>query len=243
MRGKRIDSLFGLCFGLVLACGPSADEQASQASKVAAAPEALANRASPAHAAEKVSLAEDEAEAEAKEQANAPDDEAAPAPTRIYVVRHAEKQAKEEAADPQDPPLTELGMSRADDLAKILGPQSIDAIYTTDYQRTRQTIEPLARDKRLESTIMEPKAFDLLVDKLDTFAGKTVVVSGHSNTVPELLAALGVEERVVLEDDDYGDLFVVTIDGGEVELERRRYGDARAAGDATPVPAVGDRRR
>ena len=58
--------------------------------------------------------------------------------------------------------------------------------------------------------------------------GASALVAGHSNTVPELLTALGVKETVTIADDEYDNLFVVTLDSaGRTWLKRLRFGDQR----------------
>jgi hypothetical protein len=65
-----------------------------------------------------------------------------------------------------------------------------------------------------------------LVAKIKSAAKGGVLVVGHSNTVPEILRALGVTETVTLGDGDFGDLFVVTLrPDGAATMERRRFGD------------------
>src|SRR5579859_6072486 len=67
----------------------------------------------------------------------------------IFVVRHAERAA---ATDPNaskrmmadDPPLTPAGQARAVRLATMLSAAGIQRIYTTEFQRARQTAAPLA---------------------------------------------------------------------------------------------------
>ena len=59
----------------------------------------------------------------------------------------------------------------------------------------------------------------------DGHAGETVVVAGHSNTLPAIIAALGGPAGVEIADDDFDDLFVVTVPcGGDARVVRLRYG-------------------
>ena len=50
---------------------------------------------------------------------------------------------------------------------------------------------------------------------------------GHSNTVPMIIAELGGPGDVFLTEEDYGDLFILTLDadGNFAGIERTRYGD------------------
>ena len=51
-----------------------------------------------------------------------------------------------------------------------------------------------------------------------------VVVAGHSNTVPDILKALGVTEAVSIGDDEYDNLFIVVPRGnGPPAFLRLKY--------------------
>lgn len=141
--------------------------------------------------------------------------------TTIYAVRHAEKE------DGEDPGLTVQGQRRAMALAEMLGDDDIAAVFSTEYLRTRKTVEPLAR--ALGQTVIETPARDPagLADRiLEEYAGMAVVAAAHSNTVPTLLTALGVDEVITLTDSEYGDLFVVVVGAdGAIDFSRHRFGD------------------
>lgn len=69
-------------------------------------------------------------------------------PITVYLVRHAER-----ADEPrQDPPLTEKGTARAQELARILGNANIKAIITSQFSRTKLTAEPLAKQANVVVT-------------------------------------------------------------------------------------------
>jgi hypothetical protein len=56
-------------------------------------------------------------------------------------------------------------------------------------------------------------------------AGETVVVVGHSNTVPTMIGELGVSPMPFIEDDEYDDLYVVVLaPSGQAHLVSLRYG-------------------
>ncbi len=113
-------------------------------------------------------------------------------PTTIILVRHAEK-----AGEPtdRDPELNEAGRQRAAELARVLGDANITAIYSTPFIRTEKTAAPLAEKLGLDVTIT-PLTRTLVQDLAATLksqhAGETVLVVGHSNTVPQTITALGV---------------------------------------------------
>jgi len=133
--------------------------------------------------------------------------------TAIFLVRHAEK-----ATDANEPsvPLSDAGRARAERLAGILKDAGIEAIYATDTVRARQTAEPLARARKVEVRNYAPRASDgkpapqLVVDRLkkEAPAGRVLVV-GHSNTLPEILTALGHNEKIEIPTSQFDDLFVI----------------------------------
>lgn len=143
-----------------------------------------------------------------------PEAEPAGAATVVILVRHAEK-----AADGSgDPPLTERGQRRAECLATLLRPFAPDHLLTSQYQRTRATLEPLAR-----ATGLTPRVIDASDDEAWARAlhqlppGSRAVVSGHSNTLPIWVAALGVELGGLdaegnIPHDDYDRMIQVVID-------------------------------
>jgi phosphohistidine phosphatase SixA len=99
--------------------------------------------------------------------------------TTFILVRHAEK-----ADGSDDPELSEAGKARAQRLAEVLSKTSIQAIYSTSYKRTRDTVSPLAKAKGLEVIAYEAKKADPIEKILKDHVGGTVVISGHSNTTP-----------------------------------------------------------
>jgi len=143
--------------------------------------------------------------------------------TTVILVRHAEKDSVGD-----DPVLTEGGIERARSLAHVLGETNVSAIYATPYNRTRQTAEPLA--DRLGVDVFELDAsaeyVQAMVDLIRSeHVGETVVVVSHSNTVPAIIAALGAGPAPSIDEDEYDDLFVVTVDDeGEAGLLALRYG-------------------
>jgi phosphohistidine phosphatase SixA len=121
----------------------------------------------------------------------------------IYLVRHAEKQS-----GGSDPQLSLQGQRRALDLAMHLRDASIQAIFVSEYQRTQKTAQPLADLLKIKPTVIPGKDLSQLITLLqaDTSNGAVLVV-GHSNTVPEIVQALGVPVTLTLAEDEY-DLLV-----------------------------------
>jgi broad specificity phosphatase PhoE len=146
---------------------------------------------------------------------------ALPAPCRVTVIlsRHAEKAA----TPPKDPPLTEAGRKRADLLASMLADSGVEAIYVTEYQRTQQTAAPLAERVHVKPTVVSDT--HQLVEAIRARKNGVVVVVGHSNTLPEIIAALG-GPTVKIADPEYNNLFVLTVGESQSSLLRLHYGDS-----------------
>jgi broad specificity phosphatase PhoE len=133
------------------------------------------------------------------------------AQSAIFVVRHAERADAAANASPMmasDPDLSETGKARAKSLVVTLRDAGITAIYSTEYKRTQQTAEPLAKALGIAVTTVPARDMPALIEKLKAATGNALVV-GHSNTVGPVIAALGVTEPVELTDRDYDNLFIV----------------------------------
>jgi 2,3-bisphosphoglycerate-dependent phosphoglycerate mutase len=153
--------------------------------------------------------------------------------TTIILMRHAEKDTSAGNASMSmsaNPPLSEAGHARTRSLANILREVPIDAIYTTQYIRTRETVQQITRDRNIELNIIPVQqdvsshANDVVRAILTSNIGQTVLVVGHSNTIPVIISALGIAESVSIDDDEYDDLFIVTRgNDGTSKLLRLKY--------------------
>ena len=154
---------------------------------------------------------------------------AAEAVTTVILVRHAEKVPSES----DDPPLSEAGTVRANELARVLTGARVSAIYATQFKRTQYTAAPLAKALELEPKLIEARkkttyAADVVRDILQHHVGETVLVVGHSNTTVDVLRELGVKELPEIPESQYDDMFVVTVmRGAEPRMVALRYGAVR----------------
>lgn len=157
------------------------------------------------------------------------------APTVVVIVRHAEK-AKEPA---NDPPLTPVGMERAEALAAALGDAKVAVVFHTPTIRTRDTARPVAAKFGLTPEVLPlgPAAAHAaaVAEAVRKHPGKTIVVVGHSNTVMPYIAALGGPKRANLCDHNYDGLYTLVLDGAEVRLIEGRFGPPNPPAD----PACG----
>jgi broad specificity phosphatase PhoE len=133
--------------------------------------------------------------------------------TTIIVVRHAEKVQGGSA----DPPLSPAGEARAALLARMLGdtrlPGHIDAIYVSPALRNRLTAAPLAARLRLTpSVVASGDSRDLARRVMREHSGGRILVVGHVDTVPAIVAALsGAKDVPPIGSEEYGTMYIVTV--------------------------------
>jgi len=133
----------------------------------------------------------------------------------FYFIRHAEKDTSNPAD--RDPDLVMEGVLRAARWSSIFNRIDFDIIYSTDYKRTRNTALPIAEQKKLPLTFYSPNGFDS-VDFLKNNFGKTVLIVGHSNTVPSMVNALiGEKQYKQIKEINYTNLYIINItESGEI---------------------------
>ncbi len=95
------------------------------------------------------------------------------------------------------------------------------ALYTTEFKRTQQTAAPLAHSLGVNPEVVPAKEMATLLHKLKDGSGNALVV-GHSNTLPEIIQALGISARPKIGESDYDDLYVV-IPGATPRLLHLHY--------------------
>ena len=146
--------------------------------------------------------------------------------TTIFLVRHAEK----ELNGGTDPPLTTEGTVRSEALAHVLEEASINAIFVTEFQRTQQTAGPAAVAYGLKPVIISSSDREGLIDEIfDRHRGEEVLVTGHSNTLPDIILELGIIPAPDIPDTVYDDLFIVRVRHGifrQVRLIHLKYGNS-----------------
>lgn len=153
--------------------------------------------------------------------------------TTVFLIRHAER-----ADEPrQDPPLTEKGVARSEALARLLSNAGVKAIYTSQFARTKLTAEPLAKQLGITATPLSlkisptnPRAIadestKETVDKILSHAGGSVLVVGHSNSIPDVIKMLGGDVVPTIDEKKFDDLFVVTVyANGKAKVAHLKYG-------------------
>lgn len=139
----------------------------------------------------------------------------------IILVRHAEKAP----VGGSDPMLSPAGEARAQALAAALAKAGITAIVTSPYQRTQRTAQPLAKALGITPQVVDA-AVPAVVSAVNASPGDgTVLVVGHSNTVPRIIAALGGPVLPDLPEESFSQLFVL-LPGSPPRLVQAQYGAA-----------------
>jgi phosphohistidine phosphatase SixA len=154
-------------------------------------------------------------------------------PTTVYLVRHAEKEDEPR----QDPPLRKEGVARSQELARLLSAAGIKAIYTSQFARTKNTAEPLATKLGLTVTAISLKSNPTnprliaeestaeVVNKILERAGESVLIIGHSNSVPDVIKMLGGDAVPTIDEKKFDDLFIVTVYAkGKAKVVHLKYG-------------------
>lgn len=152
------------------------------------------------------------------------------ATTTVIFVRHAEKAA----APAADPGLNESGKRRAAELARQLADADVvpgvgvDAVFSTSFRRAAETAKPVA--DALDLQVMTYDASDtetFLETIVREYKGKIILVVGHSNTVPEMIANIGASKNVPpIAENEYDNIYLVSIPWfGKTKTIRLRYGE------------------
>ncbi len=147
--------------------------------------------------------------------------------TTVIVIRHAEKDLSVSATDP---PLDAAGAARAALLANMFGDAKdlgrLDAIYVSPALRNRQTAAPLAARLGLPVTVAPADDPEGLARRaLHEHAGGRVLIVGHSDTVPKIVATLSGNPNVPeIGEREYGTMYIVTVPRiGHPNLLRLHY--------------------
>jgi broad specificity phosphatase PhoE len=146
--------------------------------------------------------------------------------TTVIVIRHAEK----EAGNLVDPQLSAAGEARAALLERMFGdpkgPGRLDAIYTSAAMRNRLTAAPLAAQLGIVPRVVPGDDSKALARRvLREHSGGRVMIIGHVNTVPDIVAALAGESDIPrIDEHDYGVMYMVTVPRiGRANLLRLNY--------------------
>lgn len=131
----------------------------------------------------------------------------------LFIVRHAEK-----VPDKPDPELSAQGQQRATNLAHLLQYVDLEHVYATKYQRAQQTAKPTAEMLDVAVTTYGAGDSEALIKGV-LEQQQSALIIGHSNTVPELVRLAG-GNPIELSEQDYGDVFMLTVVNNDVITTR-----------------------
>lgn len=143
--------------------------------------------------------------------------------TTFILVRHAET-----TGGGANPNLSAAGQARAEILRDMLSPLTLSAVYSTNFNRTMQTAQPVATSKGLPVLQYDPIDPEALIDPaLVNFPKGIVLIVGHSNTTPAFINAMtGKQDAPFIAETDYDHLFIVQVsERGEATVLHLKYGD------------------
>ena len=150
------------------------------------------------------------------------------ATTTIIFVRNADTETT--AAADGDPPLSSLGHRRAELLADVIEDidviAGVDAIYASEFRRTKQTAAPIARRLDVEVLIADPyRVEEFMAEVLREHKGEIVLVVTHGDILAPLVEELHGSKNIPPMDDVGDDnIYIVTIPWfGKVKTLRLHY--------------------
>lgn len=136
----------------------------------------------------------------------------------FYFIRHGEKDRSN--PDNKDPELNQDGLGRAIRWERVFSEIDLNAIYSTDYERTMMTAAPTAVSRALSIKNYDPSTVNVEDFKI-IHEGENVLIIGHSNTTPDFVnKMLGEEKYESMDDYDNSSLFIVRIIDGKANAIR-----------------------
>ena len=133
-----------------------------------------------------------------------------------YILfRHAEKDASP-TANRADVDLSDAGRQRAARLVDVLRPYRPEQIFATIFRRARLTVTPLAETLkpgyRLMIQTYDHTGIEEFAARLLKLNARTVVVSGHNTTTPELANFLIKQQKYkALDETEFDKIFIIRI--------------------------------
>jgi len=145
----------------------------------------------------------------------------------FYIVRHAKAGSRSHwSGDDRLRPLSKKGHQQADELVKILEPFPVSTIFSSPYLRCVQTVEPLARVRRIAikstASLEEGHGLGGLTEFLGDRSLDRAMLSTHGDIVWELVEDLVQRQLIKGGEGDFekGSTWVVEVDDG-VPLKAR----------------------
>ena len=133
--------------------------------------------------------------------------------TYVYLLRHAET-----TGIGSNPSLSADGILRVANLQSFFNQVSIDAFFSSDLNRTIETVEPLATERGLSVNIITNGDPTLTVQEIQARPGETLMVAGHSNTIPLMIQMLG-GPVIEIGEDEHSNLFLMVVGSGNARFQ------------------------
>ena len=110
----------------------------------------------------------------------------------------------------------------------LLKDAGITAIYTTEFQRTQKTAEPLAQILNIRPMIFRHTDHEGPVEQIKRQTEKEMaLVVGHDSTIPPMLKLFGYAGAISIARNEYDNLFVlISNDSSTPTVIRLRYGES-----------------
>ena len=148
--------------------------------------------------------------------------------TRIFIVRHAEKDTTVKSCPGGGSicqPLTAEGAARAAELARLLKTQPLKKIFSTEYKRTQDTASPSDRSPSIWTSLPARTQLDAAIAEIAKEPGTYLIVTHSDVVIPFLRKLLGNDQiaiaagampnmnppNQIIDDPDYDNLFLVTL--------------------------------
>jgi len=143
------------------------------------------------------------------------------------VIRHAKAGSREKwAGDDRKRPLTKKGIKQAQDIVEVLSPYPVASIFSSQYLRCVQTVQPLARRLRLKVeesvSLAEGHGLAGLHEFLDDGDLDNAVLCTHGDIVWELVEDL-VKRKMLRAGEggyDKGSTWILNVDGTKIAKAR-----------------------
>jgi broad specificity phosphatase PhoE len=140
----------------------------------------------------------------------------------VTLVRHADIALP---AQSRDPDILPEGTERAKILGDLVKDSHVDVVFSTEYLRTRHTAQIAAERAGARAQVIgAARSGDLVADIREHYQGKSVLVVGHSNTVPALIEALGGPSLPNIDEREFDNVYYLKIVGDHAELTQAKYG-------------------
>jgi broad specificity phosphatase PhoE len=145
--------------------------------------------------------------------------------TTLILIRHGERNNPTAGDPPGGPHLNTDGKKRAELLIHVLGQAKIKAIYTSHFIRTQETAQPLAAHLAPITGVQMNDPVQIKNDITLNHLGQTVLVIGHSDSVPTLINLFTGGHLPIINDLEFDNMFVLTaLNSGAAFVTKLKYG-------------------